>query len=392
MPNREPIVGIPGFEAFEITGTKQVVTTTCKLHDKPTCPGCKSVGPHRRKDLVKRRIRHASIGTRAHWLVVHVPKWSCRCGRYFRQRVPGVLPYQRATEQFKEEVVERHEHGHTLSRIQQSHDLSWATTERWVHQRYAHRVSHQAERVAPRVLGIDEHFFTRKDGFATTFANLETHRVFDVQLGRSELALHRFLDELPGKEHTQIVCIDLSETYRAIVKRHFVNAVIVADRFHVIRLVGQYLMEAWKQLEPVGRRHRGLISLMRRKPENLDPEQRLRLGAYFTEHPMLGAVYDKLQGLMTLLRNKHQTARECRGLISQFLYVVEELRQAPMPVLKSLAATLWSWRDEIARMWRFTKSNAITEGLHNKMELISRRAYGFRNFQNYRLRVRALCG
>jgi hypothetical protein len=40
-------------------------------------------------------------------------------------------------------------------------------------------------------------------------------------------------------------------------------------------------------------------------------------------------------------------------------------------------------------MWRFTKSNAITEGLHNKMEVISRRAYGFRNFQNYRLRVRA---
>jgi transposase len=392
VPNQEPIVGIPGFEAFEITGTKHVVTTTCELKDKPTCPGCKSVGPHRRKDLVKRRIRHVSIGMRAHWLVVHVPKWSCRCGRYFRQRVPGVLPYQRATEQFKEEVVERHEHGHTLSRIQQSHDLSWATTERWVHQRYAHRVSHQAERVAPRVLGIDEHFFTRKEGYATTFANLETHRVFDVQLGRSEAALHRFLDELPGKEFTELVCIDLSETYRAIVKRHFPNAVIVADRFHVIRLVNQYLMEAWKQLEPVGRKHRGLISLMRRKPANLDPDQELRLEAYFTEHPLVGAVYERLQRLNELLRNKHRTAKQCRWHIRHFVRIVNDLRETPMPVLHALANTLWSWRDEIARMWRFTKSNAITEGLHNKMELISRRAYGFRNFQNYRLRVRALCG
>lgn len=43
-------------------------------------------------------------------------------------------------------------------------------------------MSNQAERVTPRVLDIDEHFFTRKEGFATTFANLETHRVFDVQL------------------------------------------------------------------------------------------------------------------------------------------------------------------------------------------------------------------
>ena len=43
-------------------------------------------------------------------------------------------------------------------------------------------------------------------------------------------------------------------------------------------------------------------------------------------------------------------------------------------------------------MWRFSKNNGITEGFHNKMEVISRRAYGFRNFENYRLRVLTHCG
>ncbi len=43
-------------------------------------------------------------------------------------------------------------------------------------------------------------------------------------------------------------------------------------------------------------------------------------------------------------------------------------------------------------MWRFSKTNGITEGFHNKMEMISRRAYGFRNFENYRLRVLTHCG
>ena len=42
-------------------------------------------------------------------------------------------------------------------------------------------------------------------------------------------------------------------------------------------------------------------------------------------------------------------------------------------------------------MWRFTRSNGITEGFHNKMETISRQAYGFRNFENYRQRVQVLC-
>ncbi len=50
-----------------------------------------------------------------------------------------------------------------------------------------------------------------------------------------------------------------------------------------------------------------------------------------------------------------------------------------------------AWRDEIATMWRFTRNNGITEGLHTKMEALQRQAYGFRNFQNYRLRVKVMC-
>ncbi|MGL5742571.1 MAG: transposase, partial [Legionella sp.] len=43
-------------------------------------------------------------------------------------------------------------------------------------------------------------------------------------------------------------------------------------------------------------------------------------------------------------------------------------------------------------MWRFSKSNGITEGFHRKMKLIQRRAYGFRKFENYRVHVKVLCG
>ncbi len=55
------------------------------------------------------------------------------------------------------------------------------------------------------------------------------------------------------------------------------------------------------------------------------------------------------------------------------------------------AITLADWSAEIATMWRFTRNNGITEGFHTKMEVLQRQAYGFRNFQNYRLRVRVMC-
>ncbi len=57
----------------------------------------------------------------------------------------------------------------------------------------------------------------------------------------------------------------------------------------------------------------------------------------------------------------------------------------------TLGKTLDSWKGEVVRMWRFTKTNGITEGFHRKMKLIQRRAHGFRNFENYRLRVKVLC-
>ena len=57
----------------------------------------------------------------------------------------------------------------------------------------------------------------------------------------------------------------------------------------------------------------------------------------------------------------------------------------------ALGQTLYTWRQEIARMWRFTRGNGITEGFHTKMEALTRQAYGFRNFENYRKRVKVLC-
>jgi transposase len=70
---------------------------------------------------------------------------------------------------------------------------------------------------------------------------------------------------------------------------------------------------------------------------------------------------------------------------------MKKLKNINFKHLQTLGHTLESWKEEIAGMFRFTKNNGITEGLHTKMEMISRRAYGFRNFENYRLRARVLC-
>lgn len=76
-------------------------------------------------------------------------------------------------------------------------------------------------------------------------------------------------------------------------------------------------------------------------------------------------------------------------MLPNFLALIEQLSNSPA---KALAPTLTSWLEPIIGMWRFSKSKGITEGFHTKMEMISRRAFEFRNFENYRMRVLALCG
>ena len=183
--------------------------------------------------------------------------------------------------------------------------------------------------------------------------------------------------------------MDLSETYRNIARQYFPGATIVADRFHVIRLVNQHFLNAWKDVHPEGRRNRGLLSLMRRHAWRLKPEQRENLQRYLSDYPVLAALYGARQRLNTLLLLKNLKKKTAQKKLPELLELIDQLRQSP---LRRLAKTLTSWLEPIVMMWRFSKSNGPTEGFHTKMEMMTRRAYGFRNFENYRLRVLTHCG
>jgi len=217
----------------------------------------------------------------------------------------------------------------------------------------------------PQVLGIDEHFFTRRKGYATTFCDLKNHRIYDVALGRSEAALEAYLNKLQGKDQVRVVCMDLASVYRALVKKYFPRALIVADRFHVIRLISHHFLACWREIDPVGSKNRGLLSLMRRHRHNLKPEQVDRLERYFDQFPVLRQIYRFKQRLCYLLLKKHKNQTQ----LPKPRATLPSRRRPVAPVglaqLATLGDTLHAWREEIARMWRFSVITP-TEGFHNK--------------------------
>ena len=391
MIRSEAVIGLPDYEITGIEENEGMVRIRAVHRGEVKCPGCGGARLRSRGRRL-RNPRHESWGTRLCVMELESRKWRCEeCGKSFWQRFPGILPRRRSTEPFRRAVCQKHFDGISRSRLGKRERLSGSTVERWFGEHLRRLAAEKSSAQCPRVLGIDEHFFTRRRGYATTFCDLARHAVFDVVAGRSEKALESYLEKLPGKERVKVVCMDLSSTYRSIVRKYFPRARIVADRFHVIRLIAHHFLTCWKELDPQGAKNRGLVSLLRRRPSKLSSEQKARLDDYLRQHPAVAAVYRFVRDLSDLLLLKGLNQNKCRQLIPLLLRSIDQLRASPFAALATLGDTLHSWKAEIATMWRFSRNNGITEGFHTKIEVLQRQAYGFRNFQNYRLRVKVLC-
>ena len=116
-----------------------------------------------------------------------------------------------------------------------------------------------------------------------------------------------------------------------MIRRWFPNARIVADRFHVVRVLLTHFMDLCRQIAPVVKSHRGHLALLRMAPERLEPDQLRRLQNLFDQHPALAALHERMHALRELLNVKNQTRRRCRPLISKLLLAIDELKASGFP-------------------------------------------------------------
>jgi transposase len=357
-----------------------------------SCPYCAG-SSLRSKGRYQRRVRHLDCFEHPSEVIIGCRRYRCvGCGRSFVQPLPGIRPGRRSTERWRQVIYERHQDGIAASALGQREGVGPATVSRIYAQFTERKAKERLSLDCPRVLGIDEHTLHKGQRFATTFCDLKRHRVFDLHPGRSEAELAAYLQTLKGREKVRVICIDLSNTYRAMIRRWFPSAAVVADRVHAVRLVGLHLLRLARQLCPELGWNRAWLGVLRMRSDRLDPAQRQRRAQLFAQYPQLKPVYEMKERICQLLCLKSLTKQACRQHIPELLRVIQILSESGLQAALTLAKALSDWREEIVRMWRFSRNNGITEGFHRKMKLIQRRAYGFRSFANYRLRVIAQCG
>ena len=262
------------------------------------------------------------------------------------------------------------------------YQCSESTIERVIHRCYDEILRQRSKNPLPHVLGIDEHSIHKGRKYAVTLVDLRNHSVYEVLEGKSLETILPRIRSMPGADRVKVVCMDLSPTFRSLANRIFPQARVVADRFHVIKLIIEAFLEFCREAEPDIRWKRGITMALRKHRENLTERQRRLLAELFRKNRGIAIAHQFKEKLCRLLRLKGRTRAGCVKPLRELKRCVDELLHDAPVLFRKLGRTLREWFEPIIRMWRFTRNNGITEGFHRKMKLIQRRAYGFRNFGN----------
>jgi transposase len=255
-------------------------------------------------------------------------------------------------------------------------------------------------------IGLDETSFVRANNashsdYATTVADVENHQIIDILPTRKYVDVAGWIDKQPAawKERIRFGALDMSATYAAVYSVILPKAAQVVDPFHVISLANRCLDAVRRrvQIQQTGHRGRRDDPLYRarrvllRGEERLDDKATQRLWSLL-ELGDPGAEVAIAYRVKERLRDFYRTADPVAA--RQVLEELQDhcLRRAMPPEVQRLGRTIRDWFDKIANFHLARLSNGPTEALNNLIKRIKRVGFGFRNFENYRIRALLYAG
>jgi transposase len=245
-----------------------------------------------------------------------------------------------------------------------------------------------------RRLGIDEIALRKghKD-YVVVFVDLESGKLIGMADARTHDAIKAVMDQWGEAVLQQIeeVSIDLSGNYRGYIEKHLPNARIVADRFHVMQGVSRELNQVRNQVirspdltQDTEESQAKAKVLKASKYALLKPEERL------TEKQTV--ILEQVKAISPRLATMHQQKENLRAIFQTAVDWKEGLLRMADWILEGIeyfpdsGATIANWIDEISNYFHHHTSSGRVEGINNKLKLIKRSGYGFRNFENFKLR------
>jgi transposase len=351
------------------------------------CPRCAvkcySVHDRRWVEVEDQPIRGSGVKIR-----IRKRRFRCpQCKKVFTEPVQGVRKGFKTTERFRRGLKWACENFTDLKRVQRAYGCSAGLVYKVYYEQLERKLRERQNNPWPKTIGIDEHSFKRSFGrrdFATLLVDYDKKKIFEVCEGKTALGLQNDLAHVARKDRVENVVLDMCDPFKKFAREMFPQAKIVADHFHVIRLLNPVINKARTEITGDRRKNPARVLLLM-NGQRLEYFEKRALHEWLKLHPKLNELYAYKEALHRLYRCRgYDRARKC------FIAIVDQMARSELPEIQTLRKTLLKWKQEILNYFLTGLTNGRTEGFNNLAKLLQKRAFGFRSFKNYRLRLLSL--
>ena len=363
-------------------------------NQKATCPHC-GLESDKLHQNHRHLVKDLPISGQPVYLQVNRRQFKCdNCRKPFSEELDFVAKKRTYTKRLAENILEQLKEGDILN-VSRRNDVTEEEIQRMLED-IAEEIT-EPDLSKLKRLGIDEIALVKgQKNYCAVLVNLDTGKLIAILEKRTQEELRKTLTGW-GKEvleQIEEVSIDLWLTYKNLVKELMLSADVVADRFHVMKQINQELdeqrraekraVEAQKNKRQKAEKEAKLEVLKRSKYSLLKNEEYLTE----TQKIKLEAIKENFQNLkkMQELKEEFRKIYETSENPTEGMLSISEWLVKSSSVFTKSCQTIRNWFGEIISYFERRTTNGVVEGINNKLKLIKRRGYGFKNFRNFSVR------
>jgi len=351
------------------------------------CPRCavKSYSVHDRRWV---KVQDAPIRGSGIYLKILKRRFRCpACKKVFTEPIGGIQKGFKTTHRYRRGLRWACENFIDLKRVQRAYGCSAGLVYKVYYEQLELKLRERKNNPWPSTIGIDEHSFKRgfrQMHFATILVDYPNRKIFELANGKTADGLAADFAHIPGRENVKNVVLDMSDPFKKFAKTHFPQAKIIADHFHVVRLLNPAINKARTEITG-DQRSNPVRKLLLYNGKRLEYFERRALYQWLDHHPKMREIYHFKEAIHGLYRCRGYN-RAKRALCA----LLDRMALSELPEIKKLRKTLMKWQNEILNYFATGITNGRTEGFNNLAKLLQKRAFGFKSFKNYRLRLLSL--
>jgi len=319
--------------------------------------------------------------------------WCDRCGGPKRLRIDWLDEQQRVTERLANSIFQLCAHV-AISHIAEFFGLHWHTVKRLDKRRLRMHYA-RPDLSDVRIIGVDEFALHKGHRYATVVIDPTRRRVLWVGRGHDRKSFRQFFNELgpKGCARVEAVVMDQSTTFELEVRHHCPQAQIVFDLFHIVAKYGREVIDRVRVDEAnrlrSDRKARHVVKasrwlLLRNRSSLKTPEQHIRLEELLAANQSLMTVYVLREDLKQLWQYRHRGYAR-RAWDGWFQRAID----SGIPALQAFARNLQPYLHGILAHTRWPLHTSLIEGINNRIKVIKRMAYGYRDDEYFFLKIKA---